>query len=108
MARPYPIGTSTLSEAPSFAWRTNGICERLVGIIRRELLDHIIPLNQRHLECLIQEYIQNYYNPVRTHQGIDCQTPILKEAPPGTSVMDTVLTSESILGGLYHSYRKVA
>ncbi len=86
----------------------NGICERLIGIIRRELLDHIIPLNQRHLECLIQEYIQNYYNPVRTHQGIDCQTPILKEKPLETSVANTVLTSEPILGGLYHGYHKVA
>jgi len=49
------------------------------------------------LDYLIQEYIQNYYNPVRTHQGIDCQTPILKEAPSETSVVDTVLHPNQVL-----------
>ena len=38
----------------------------------------------------------------------DCQTPISKDAPPKTSVVDTVLSSKEILGGLYHSYKKVA
>jgi transposase InsO family protein len=86
----------------------NGICERLVGIIRRELFDHIIPFNQSHLERLLREYIHNYYNAVRTHQGIGCQTPIEKDAPPQTSVADTVLTSKPILGGLYSNYSKAA
>ena len=86
----------------------NGICERAVGILRRELLDHIIPLNEKHLENLLREYIEKYYNPVRTHQGINCQTPILSEKPPETLVADTVLQSEPILGGLYHCYRKAA
>ena len=86
----------------------NGICERAVGILRRELLDHIIPLNEKHLEYLLREYIEKYYNPVRTHQGINCQTPILSEKPPETLVADTVLQSEPILGGLYHCYRKAA
>ena len=57
----------------------NGICERTVGILRHELLDHVIPINEKHLIYLLKEYIGKYYNPVRTHQGIECQTPILKE-----------------------------
>ncbi len=57
----------------------NGTCERTVGILRQELLNHIIPINEKHLKYLLKEYIVNYYNPARTHQGIDCQTPILKE-----------------------------
>lgn len=84
----------------------NGICERTVGILRRELLDHIIPLNEKHLAYLLREYIEKYYNPARTHQGINCRTPILAEKPPETSIADTVLESEPILGGLYHTYRK--
>ena len=90
--------------APFSPWQ-NGICERLVGIVRRELLDYIIPLNQRHLECLMKEYVE-YYNNVRTHQTLDCETPIRSIPPPITSVKDTVLSSKPILGGLYHSYDK--
>jgi len=86
----------------------NGVCERTVGILRRELLDHIIPINEKHLQYLLKEYIDKYYNPVRTHQGIDCHTPILKEKLPETTVATTVLKSTPILHGLYHDYQKVA
>lgn len=86
----------------------NGICERTVGILRRELLDHMIPFNEEHLIFLLREYVHRYYNPARTHQGIERQTPILSENPPETSVAQTVLVSEQILSGLYHCYRKIA
>lgn len=86
----------------------NGVCERTVGILRQELLDHIIPVNEKHLRYLLKEYIVKYYNPVRTHQGIECQTPILKEKLPETTVDKTVLKSKPILNGLYHDYQKVA
>lgn len=86
----------------------NGICERAVGILRRELVDHMIPLGKKHLEYLLREYINRYYNPFRTHQGIDRQTPIPFKKPSNTSIAESVLTSEPILGGLYHRYRKIA
>ena len=86
----------------------NCFCERLVGIIRQELLNHIIPFNQKHLEYLLREYVEHYYHPVRTHQGINCETPVLSNRPPQTTAADTVLVSEPILGGLYHKYRKTA
>jgi len=86
----------------------NGICERLIGIVRRELLDHCIPLNQRHLERLLTEYVE-YYNNVRTHQALGGETPIVKFTPPPlTLVKDTKLTARPILGGLYHDYEKAA
>jgi len=85
----------------------NGICERLVGIMRRELLDHIIPLNEKHLERLLIEYV-DYYNNVRTHQTLDGETPVPYDRPPKTNVTNTVLKSIPILGGLYHDYKKVA
>ena len=85
----------------------NGVCERTVGIFRAELLNHIVPFNQRNLEYLLKEHVHKYYNPVRTHQGIDCRTPILSDKPPITKASDTVLASAPILGGLYHSYKKV-
>ena len=57
---------------------------------------------------ILQMYLEDYYHPVRTHQGLNCQTPILSEKPPETKVEDTKLVSKPILGGLYHSYKKVA
>jgi len=85
----------------------NGICERLVGIVRRDLFDHIIPLNQRHLEWLLTEYV-SYYNNVRTHKTLGGKTPNLKKRPLLSTVMDTKLTAKPILGGLYHDYDKAA
>lgn len=86
----------------------NGVCERMVKIARTELLNHVIPFNERHLESLLREYLQKYYHPVRTHQGINCQTPIQSIKPPETLIKNTNLVSKPILGGLYHSYKKVA
>ena len=85
----------------------NGICERTVGILRAELLNHIIPVNEMHLYRLLKEYV-NYYNHHRTHRGIDCQTPVLSETPELTLIQDTRLNSTPTLSGLYHSYRKTA
>ena len=85
----------------------NGVCERLIGTVRRELLDHIIPLNQSHLERLLTEYV-DYYNHVRTHQTLGGETPVKSKTPPETAVKDTVLSATPILGGLYHDYKKAA
>ena len=85
----------------------NSICERLIGTLRRDLFDYIIPLSPRHLEKLMFEYVK-YYNNVRTHQFLDGETPVLRDKPPLTAVKNTTLKSQSILGGLYHDYDKVA
>ena len=86
----------------------NGICERTVGILRRELLDHVIPISEKHLEHLLRGYIHDYYNPSRTHQGIGRQTPVSSSKLEKTSINDTSLISEPVLGGLYHNYYKAA
>jgi putative transposase len=65
-------------------------------------------MNKKHLERQLKEYIENYYNTDRTHQGINCETPIQKQKPLETKVAETVLYSEPILGSLYHNYKKVA
>ncbi len=48
----------------------NGVAERFVGTIRRELLDHAIVLDDRHLRRLLSEYLA-YYHQDRTHLGVD-------------------------------------
>jgi len=92
--------------APRSPWQ-NGICERLIGNVRRELLDRIIPLNQRRLERLLADYV-NYYNNVRTHQSLGGESPVKGVSPPETKGKDTALSATPILCGLYHGYEKVA
>jgi transposase InsO family protein len=86
----------------------NGVCERLIGILRQELLNHIIPLNQKHLERILREYVDDYYNSHRTHQGIGCETPDVSPRPAETVASEVELVSKGLLGGLYHTYTKVA
>jgi putative transposase len=63
-----PIRTSIRSP-----WQ-NGVAERWVGSARREMLDHVIPLNEQHLRRLLLEYLA-YYHDDRTHIGLEKQTP---------------------------------
>ncbi|WP_343422603.1 integrase core domain-containing protein [Candidatus Flexifilum breve] len=65
---------------PIRAPKANAVCERFVGSVRRECLDHLIILNERHLRRLIKEYVA-YFNMARPHQGISGQIPI-----PSTSL----------------------
>jgi hypothetical protein len=52
----------------------NGVAERLVGTIRRQMLDHVIALNERHLMRLSLEYVR-YYQDDRTHLRLNKETP---------------------------------
>jgi len=100
-------GIKCLRTAYHAPWQ-NGVCERTVGILRHELLDHLIPLNERHLQKLLSEYVGQYYNPVRIHQGIERQAPLPQESPPMPADITTPLDVKPILGGLYHNYRRAA
>ncbi len=53
----------------------NGYCERVIGSIRRECLDHIIVLNEKHLRRILKEYF-SYYHESRTHLGLEKETPL--------------------------------
>ena len=52
----------------------NAICERLVGTLRRELLDRVLILGEAHLRAVLTEY-QVHYNTARPHQGIAQRVP---------------------------------
>jgi putative transposase len=85
----------------------NPYAERVIGTIKRELLDHIIPFNQLHLHKLLHEYINDYYTN-RTHQGIEGKTPIASPVYLPTLAAETNLEATPVLNGLYHTYKKVA
>jgi putative transposase len=82
--------------------RQNGVAERWVGACRRELLNHVIVLNERHLKRLMNEYI-NYYHEDRTHLGLWKQTPARRNAEKNT-IVTTKVVSMPRLGGLHHRY----
>ena len=80
----------------------NRTAERWIGSCRREMLDHVIPLNEEHLCRLIRDYV-HYHQEDRVHDSLKKDTPNrraveLKPAP------DATLISLSRLGGLHHRY----
>jgi len=80
----------------------NGVGERWVGNCRRDLLDHVIVLNERHLKWLMKEYVGNYHDD-RTHLALAKGTPAGRKA--GTnSVAGHKVVSMPRLGGLHHRY----
>jgi putative transposase len=80
----------------------NGVAERWVGSARRELLDHIIPLNEYHLRRLGCDYLA-YYHQDRTHIGLNKNTPAAR-AVESRLPCRTRIVSASRLGGLHHRY----
>jgi len=89
---------------PPYAPKANAICERFIGSVRRELLDHILILSERHLRRKVNEYVQ-YFNCARPHQGINGQIPILSSPPPLVVPPLSRLRRIPILGGLHHDYQ---
>jgi putative transposase len=88
----------TSVEAP---WQ-NGIAERWVGSCRREILDHIIALNEQHLRRLIRDYV-SYHHDDRIHDSLDKDTPNRRPVESKPSPAATVISSAR-LGGLHHRY----
>jgi putative transposase len=87
---------------PFRAPRANAICERFLGSVRRECLDHILILGERHLDRVLAEYVR-YFNADRPHQGLAQRIPAGDAGPANTNgrVVET-----PVLQGLHHAYRR--
>jgi Integrase core domain len=79
----------------------NGHAERLIGSIRRDCLDHVVVLSERHLRHLLVSY-QKYYNEVRTHLSLQKDAPVRRDVCRTGRVL-----SVPVLGGLHHRYVRV-
>jgi transposase InsO family protein len=84
----------------------NAVCERFLGSVRRECLDHIVILSEEHLRAVLAEYSLSYFNMARPHQGIGQRTPVAPEPERAPSVGS--VTAIPVLGGLHHEYRTAA
>lgn len=90
-------------DLPFEAPNANAITEQWVRSVREECLDHLIILNERHLRCVLNEYIA-YYNARRSHQGIEQDSPLsLEPASPNGSIR-----YREVLGGIIRDYYRVA
>jgi len=92
-----PVRTSRQSP-----WQ-NGIAERWVESCRRDLLDHVIALNESHLKRLLCDYVR-YYHQDRTHLGLSKGTPAGRVRSAGRGAV----VSQARLGGLHHRYDRAA
>jgi putative transposase len=93
---------------PVRAPKANSICERFIGSVRRECLDHMLILNERHLYRLTGEYV-DYFNHARPHQGIEQRIPDPREEDVvSVGECQSRIVGHPVLGGLHHDYRRVA
>ena len=103
------FGLKVLTTPPQSP-KANAFCERLVGTMRRECLDFIIPLNEKHLRQILREWVR-HYNSGRPHSSLGPGIP--DEAHKGTvqngRTRQTMrekapVIARPVLGGLHHEY----
>ncbi len=93
-----------LIPTPLYAPKANAICERFIGSVRRECLDHILILSDKHLRHVIHEYCA-FFNRVRLHQGLDQQIPDPSDLVCVPEHARREGVGVPVLGGLHHDYR---
>jgi putative transposase len=97
------MGIAEALTAPHSPWQ-NPFAERLIGSIRRECLDHVVVLGERHLRRILIAYFA-YYHRARTHLSLDKDAPDVRPIePPG---LGTIIPIPEV-GGLHHRYVREA
>ena len=109
------LGLNVLKSPPRSP-KANAICERVIGTIRRECLDWLIPMSEAHLRAILKSWVE-HYNYGRPHSSLGPGVP----GPPHTAVVTVrksnfrhwlgecvAVRSKSILGGLHHEYSMVS
>src|SRR3989454_11201011 len=99
----------TVLKTPVRAPQANAFCERLIGTIRRECLDFVIPLNEHHVRRVLREWVA-HYNRGRPHASLGPGSPDppherLASFSSGHQIRDGHrIVAHPILGGLHHEY----
>jgi putative transposase len=97
------MGIRQVVTAPRAPWQ-NPFAERVIGSIRRECLDLVIVLSERHLRRVLRTYLA-YYNVTRPHQSLDNDSPRRRAVRP---VSSGPIVTVAEVGGLHHRYQRVA
>ena len=80
----------------------NGLAERWIGSCRREILDHVIALNEEHLRRILRDYV-NYHHEDRLHDSLQKDTPNRRAVEQRPATISAVISMPR-LGGLHHRY----
>jgi transposase InsO family protein len=94
------MGIRDRPTAPRSPWQ-NASAERLIGSIRREVLDHLVVFGERHFRWVLLSYM-TYYNETRTHLSLDKDAPV----PRKVQGIGRILAVPH-LGGLHHQYVRI-
>jgi putative transposase len=97
------MGIAEVITSPSSPWQ-NPYAERLIGSIRRECLDHVIVLGDRHLRRLLTAYF-TYYHGALTHLALEKDAPTTRRVHMPTEGPVVVFPE---VGGLHHRYERRA
>jgi transposase InsO family protein len=97
----------TVMKIPPRSPSLNSVCERSLGSVRRECLDHVVVLGERHLRNVLGEYVEAYFNVARPHQGLAQKIPRANARGPATTA-DGDVVATPILGGLHRDCRLAA
>ena len=97
------MGIEEVLTAPQSPWQ-NPFAERLIGSIRRECLNHVLVLGERHLRRILARYF-SYYHRARTHLALDKNAPDLRLIEPPEAGRIAQLPE---VGGLHHRYIRQA
>ena len=89
----------------------NAICERVIGTIRRECLDWLIPISEGHLRSILNSWVE-HYNRGRPHSSLGPGVPdppqelalISKSQSRHRLAAGAFVLAKSVLGGLHHEY----
>ena len=97
------MGIEQVHSAPRSPWQ-NPCVERLIGTLRRDCLDYVIVLNERHLRRIVARYLDDYHD-WRTHLCLskDAPNPRLVYPPDRGRVVEF-----PDIGGLHHHYQRLA
>ena len=87
----------------------NAICERIIGTLRRELLDRVLIVNEHHLRRVLTEYLV-HYNAARPHRSLGQLTPAQADTRPPelVNLAGHRIRRKQVLGGLTHEYYAAA
>ena len=85
--------------------QTNGHVERLIGGVRREVLDHVLIVGRRHLVGVLREYVA-HHNSHRPHRGLGLRRPheVVGPIPAAGPARPEAAPRREIIGGLIHEY----
>jgi transposase InsO family protein len=95
--------------SPPQAPRANAICARMIGTLRRELLDRLLIVNEHHLRQVLTEYLR-HYNTARPHRSRGQLTPAQAgtRQPEPVNLAEHRVRRKQVLGGLTHEYHIAA